>query len=105
MTMTTEITFKDLLNCAAFDAHFNATTSRLKAQPDNSAARELLFKFYCLEGDWHNALTHLEILKALDAEYTKRVELYKNLVMSEILRARVLAGDITPAGLTEPLPE
>lgn len=105
MTMTTEITFKDLLNRAAFDAHFNATTSRLKAQPDNSAARELLFKFYCLEGDWHNALTHLEILKALDAEYTKRVELYKNLVMSEILRARVLAGDITPAGLTEPLPE
>ncbi|EKK5270850.1 ImpE family T6SS protein Cts1E [Cronobacter dublinensis] len=100
-----EITLKELLNTASFETRLAEATARVKAQPDNSAARELLFKFYCIEGDWNKALAQLETLKQLDPEYTKRVELYKSLVMSEILRARVLAGDIAPAGLEEQMPE
>ncbi|NHV09498.1 ImpE family T6SS protein Cts1E [Cronobacter turicensis] len=100
-----EITLKELLNHAAFQTHLTEAISRVKAQPDNSAARELLFKLYCIEGDWHNALAQLEIVKLLDTEYTKRVELYKNLVMSELLRARVLAGDMAPVGLESQMPE
>ncbi|ELY4598875.1 type VI secretion system accessory protein TagJ [Cronobacter malonaticus] len=103
--MTTEITLQDLLNRATFETHFRDIVARVKTRPENSAARELLFKFYCIEGDWSGALTQLEILKALDTEYTKRVELYKNLVMSEILRARVLAGEMAPAGLEAQMPE
>ncbi|EKM0666159.1 ImpE family T6SS protein Cts1E [Cronobacter turicensis] len=100
-----EITLKELLNHATFQTHLTEAISRVKAQPDNSAARELLFKLYCIEGDWHNALAQLEIVKLLDTEYTKRVELYKNLVMSELLRARVLAGDMAPVALEAQMPE
>ncbi|WP_105640197.1 type VI secretion system accessory protein TagJ [Cronobacter dublinensis] len=100
-----EITLKELLNTASFETRLAEATACVKAQPDNSAARELLFKFYCIEGDWNKALAQLETLKQLDPEYTKRVELYKSLVMSEILRARVLAGDIAPAGLEAQMPE
>ncbi|ELY7393119.1 ImpE family T6SS protein Cts1E [Cronobacter universalis] len=100
-----EITLKDLLNHAAFETRLTEAIARVKAQPDNSAARELLVKFYCIEGDWRRALAQLEIVKQLDTEYTKRVELYKNLVMSELLRIRVLAGEIAPAALDTQMPE
>lgn len=65
---------------------------QVKNQPDDLTLREVLFKLYCIEGAWEKAMLQLETTLMLDGSDKKQIELYKNLVLSEMLRAKVLAG-------------
>ncbi|WP_312242466.1 type VI secretion system accessory protein TagJ [Pantoea sp.] len=65
---------------------------QVKNEPGNIALREVLFKLYCIEGLWEKAMLQLETSLLLDDSDKKQIELYKNLVLSEMLREQVLAG-------------
>lgn len=65
---------------------------QVKNQPEDITLREALFKLYCIEGSWEKAALQLETLLLLDGSDKKQIELYKNLVFSEMLREQVLAG-------------
>lgn len=65
---------------------------QVKNKPDDIPLREVLFKLYCIEGAWEKAMLQLETTLMLDGSDKKQLELYKNLVLSEMLREQVLAG-------------
>ncbi|WP_313667474.1 type VI secretion system accessory protein TagJ [Atlantibacter sp.] len=95
---------KALLTHTSLDTLLQETLSRVKSQADNVIKRELLFKLYCISGLWEKALLQLETIPLLDNEYQKQCELYKNLVFSELMREKVLAGE-REAGVTEISPD
>ncbi|MCT4703388.1 ImpE family T6SS protein Cts1E [Enterobacteriaceae bacterium H20N1] len=88
-----------MLKTASLDEIFEQVQGQVKAHPQSLKAREVLFKLYCVEGQWDKALLQLETLAMLDEGLKKRTELYKNLVFSEIQRAQVLAGERQAATL------
>lgn len=77
----------------------------VKAQPGNSDVRMQLFKLYCLQADWDRALRQLDIVAKTESESQRQCELYKNLILSERLRAMVMAGEREAGHFGEALPE
>ncbi|MBW7985082.1 type VI secretion system accessory protein TagJ [Enterobacillus tribolii] len=70
-----------------------AMLEKVKKFPQDTGARETLFKMYCADGQWSKALTQLQTLGVIDNERSKQIELFKNLVFSEMLRVQVLSGE------------
>jgi len=103
--MFDSFTVNDLLEKKSFDEIFSDILTKIKATPDDSSLRELLFKFYCIDGLWDKALLQLEIMHLLDDSLKKRTELYKNLILSELLRCDVLSGKSKAGALNGQFPE
>lgn len=78
--------------------------AQVKAHPQDLQARDALFKLYCIDGAWDKALAQLQTLVLIDDELTKRAELYKNLVFSEMQRQQVLRGEREAATLKNSMP-
>lgn len=95
----------ELLKSSSLSEIQAETISTLKTKPTDIDARELLFKLYCLGGLWQKALFQLETLVKVAPDMAKRAELYKNLVLGEMLREAVLAGKRAPGTLGNTLPE
>jgi len=77
----------------------------VKHQPGDVAARELLFKLYCIDAGWKKALRQLDILMGLSPAWRTQGELYKHLVMGELLREHVLMGKRQPATFSGEIPD
>lgn len=79
--------------------------AQVKSRPEDIQIRKTLFKLYCIEGLWEKALMQLQTIELMDDHAEKEVELYKNLVFSELVRESVLAGARTAATLEDLPPE
>ncbi|WP_202302728.1 type VI secretion system accessory protein TagJ [Dryocola clanedunensis] len=95
----------DILKSKTLSVLQEEVLQALKLAPGETMTRELLFKLYSIDGNWESALNQLEIISKLDSEYKKRTELYKNLVMSELMREKVLKGELKAGSLDAQLPE
>ncbi len=94
-----------MLKTSSLREMFEQILAQVKAQPQDIKAREVLFKLYCVDGVWDKALLQLQTMALMDAEYKKQIELYKNLVFSEMQRVQVLAGERRAATLQGDFPE
>lgn len=79
--------------------------AEVKRMPSDTEARLRLFKLYCVQADWDRALRQLDTLIKLEPELQRQCELYKNLLLSELLRETVLSGEREAGSLEGPLPE
>lgn len=104
--MATTQKLSDILSGSSLDEFFEDTLNKVKQQPSDLVFRETLFKLYCLKGYWEKAMVQLETWSLIDDHNDdKQLELYKNLVFSEILREEILKGKREPMTLQQELPE
>ncbi|MTD38225.1 ImpE family T6SS protein Cts1E [Erwinia sp. CPCC 100877] len=93
------------LKSASLDEILGQVRTQVKSHPQDLKAREVLFKLYCVNGAWDKALLQLQTLSLMDEGMQKVIELYKNLVFSEMQRKQVLSGEREAATLQGEMPE
>lgn len=77
----------------------------LKKHPDDLETRRALATLWCLEGAWDKALLQADTLVSLEEAMSAQGELLKNLIMSEMVREKVLTGERKAGLLDEKSPE
>lgn len=98
-------TLAQLLKTSHLNDALAAMLEKVKTTPQDTNARETLFKLFCAEGQWSKALTQLQTLGVIDNEREKQIELFKNLVFSEMQRDQVLSGGRKAGVLQGDVPE
>ena len=79
-----------------------AIQARLRAFPEDSRARESLFHFYCIAGQWDRAQAQLRALSDLNQGAKKLAPLFEALLRAELQRQAVFAGREKPTVFGEP---
>ena len=74
----------------------------VRAQPAEAKHRVFLFQLLCVLGQWDRALTQLNVAGDLDAGTLGMVQVYREALASEALRAQVFAGQRSPLVFGEP---
>lgn len=75
---------------------------RVRRNPGAAAERAFLFQLLALQGQWERAATQLNVMGELDAGALITVQVYRPAIQSELLRAKVFAGETTPLLVGEP---
>jgi type VI secretion system protein ImpE len=93
---------------AARDGHIEEALTKLqeeiRREPAKSALRVFLFQLLCVTGQWARALTQLDVAAELDAGTLAMVQMYREAIRCEMLRAAVFAGRKSPMIFGEPAP-
>ncbi|WP_330982212.1 MULTISPECIES: type VI secretion system accessory protein TagJ [Enterobacterales] len=76
----------------------------LKKHPSDHEARRALASLWCIEEDWDKALLQADTLVKLEDAMSNQGELLKNLILSEMMRKKVLAGERKASQLEETSP-
>ena len=71
-------------------------TSAVRAKPADAKLRIFLAQLLCVVGQWERAHTQLNVVADMDAETVAMRETVGHAIRSELMRARVFAGDRTP---------
>ncbi len=74
----------------------------VRLKPNDIKLRIFLFQLCSLLGQWERALNQLELIAQLDAATLAMVQMYRDAVQCEVLRAQVFAGKKPPMVLDEP---
>ena len=75
---------------------------QVRAEPADGKHRVFLFQLLALLGDWNRALTQLEVSGDLDPGNLAMVQVYREALRCEALRAEVFAGRRSPLIFGEP---
>ncbi|HEX5420350.1 MAG TPA: type VI secretion system accessory protein TagJ [Gammaproteobacteria bacterium] len=84
------------------DAALAALQSAVRAAPAEAKHRVFLFQLLAVQGQWDRALTQLNVAGELDAGTLGMVQVYREALGSEALRAEVFAGRRSPLIFGEP---
>jgi type VI secretion system protein ImpE len=77
----------------------------LKKHPNNREARSALATVWCVEEAWDKALLQADTLVSLADAMSSQGELLKNLILSEVMREKVLSGEREASLLDTTSPE
>jgi type VI secretion system protein ImpE len=86
------------------EAALQSLQAVIRAQPADARHRVFLFQLLCVLGRWDRALTQLNLAGDLDAGTLGMVQVYREALASEALRAEVFAGQRSPLVFGEPAP-
>jgi len=75
---------------------------KVRKDPSNTKHRIFLFQLLAILGQWERAMTQLKVLGEMDAATLAMVQMYREALKCEALRAQVFAGQRTPMVLGEP---
>lgn len=89
----------------AFEQWISTAVDQVKSRPTQLDSRWQLITLYCLQADWSRAMSQLTTVLKIDSEQQQQVELIRNLIFSEQLRAEVLAGKRRATPLQQSLPQ
>src|SRR5690606_5313085 len=84
------------------DGALRALQAEVRANPSDAKRRVFLFQLLCVLGQWDRALTQLNVAGDLDAGTLGMVQVYREALASEALRAQVFAGQRSPLIFGEP---
>jgi len=93
---------KELIKSADLDGALQAAKQQVKQHPTSNRERWVLFDLLLVLGQWENASKQLSVLRDLDRESTTDYLLLDPLIHAEMVRQRVITGEITPHFLGEP---
>jgi len=79
-----------------------ALQAEVRANPADAKRRVFLFQLLCVLGQWDRALSQLNVAGELDAGTLGMVQVYREALASEALRAEVFAGRRSPLIFGEP---
>lgn len=68
----------------------------VRLKPNDVECRIFLFQLYSLLGQWERALNQLEVIARLDDAALAMVQMYRDAVQCEALRAQVFEGKKSP---------
>ncbi len=71
-------------------------TAAVRAKPADAKLRIFLAQLLCVVGQWERAHTQLNVVADMDAETVAMRETVGHAIRSELMRARVFAGNRTP---------
>jgi type VI secretion system protein ImpE len=71
-------------------------TAAVRVKPADAKLRIFLAQLLCVVGQWERAHTQLNVVADMDAETVAMRETVGHAIRSELMRARVFAGDRTP---------
>jgi type VI secretion system protein ImpE len=74
----------------------------VRKSPSNAKHRVFLFQLLSVLGQWDRALTQLNLAGELDASTLAMVQMYREALRCEALRAEVFAGERSPMVFGEP---
>lgn len=75
---------------------------QVRDEPANAKHRVFLFQLLAVLGQWERSLTQLNVAGELDAGALAMVQVYREAVRCEVLRAAVFAGERTPVLFGDP---
>lgn len=84
------------------DAALASLQAAVRAAPADAKHRVFLFQLLCVQGQWERALTQLNVAGDLDPGTLGMVQVYREALGSEALRADVFAGRRSPLVFGEP---
>src|SRR5689334_192209 len=76
----------------------------LRNRPEDSYYRTVLFQLLAVFGQWERALQQLNVLSNLETSARPMVQLYREAIRCEVLRAEIFAGRRQPLIFGEPPP-
>ncbi|MDA8520007.1 type VI secretion system accessory protein TagJ [Acidovorax sp. NCPPB 4044] len=74
----------------------------LRANPQDSALRVFYFQVLAVHGEWQKALDQLQICAQLDRKAETMARAYREVILCEVARRDVFAGERTPNILGQP---
>jgi type VI secretion system protein ImpE len=77
---------------------------QIRNHPENSRYRIFLFQLLAVLGQWKRALSQLNVLDKLDKDTWPMVQMYREAIQCEVLRAEIFAGRQKPLIFGEPPP-
>jgi type VI secretion system protein ImpE len=77
---------------------------QIRSQPENSRYRIFLFQLLAVLGQWQRALSQLNVLDKLEKNCWPMVQMYREAIQCEVLRAEIFAGRQKPLIFGEPSP-
>ncbi len=80
----------------------DALQDQVRAEPSEARHRVFLFQLLSVLGQWDRALTQLNVAGEMDAGNLGMVQVYRQALASEALRAEVFAGNRTPLIFGDP---
>ena len=93
---------REFLREGNLDAALEALQAQIRSEPANAELRVFLFQLLCVTGDWERAMTQLAVAGEMDAGTLGMVQVYRDAVHNEALRAEVFAGRKTPLIFGDP---
>jgi type VI secretion system protein ImpE len=84
------------------EAALKTVQQQVRQNPAESKWRILLFQLYAVLGNWDKARTQLAVLQDLDAYNLALVRTYEQVLLCEMMRQAVFAGQKTPLVFGEP---
>jgi type VI secretion system protein ImpE len=82
----------------------NALQAQVRADPSNTRLRVFLFQLLAVMGEWHRAMTQLNVVAELDSGALPMVHTYREALRCEVFRDEVFAGRRTPLIFGDPSP-
>jgi type VI secretion system protein ImpE len=79
-----------------------ALQDQVRSDPSNADKRVFLFQLLSVLGQWERAATQLDVAGDLDAKTLAMVQMYREALKCEALRADVFAGNKSPLIFGEP---
>ena len=80
---------KDLIKAGRLSDARKQLAEEVKAKPDDSRRRTLLFQVLAFYGEWNKAEQHLDVIGAQDVIADVAIQVYKNLIHAEKERTEV----------------
>lgn len=95
----TSQSFRDWSQAHPLSESLSRAEAEVRARPQASHARWLLFELLCLLGQWERALKQLQTWATLSRDNESTAHVMRGLIRSEHQRMEVLAGRAEPATL------
>ncbi len=93
---------EDYLKQGDLSGTLSALQDQVRSNPADAKLRVFLFQLLCVQGDWHRALTQLNVAGELDSQTFPMVQTYRETLRCEALRDTVFSTDRQPLVLGEP---
>ena len=75
----------------------------VRGNPSDSKLRIYLFQLLCVLGDWNRAITQLKLSAELEALAVPMAQAYREVIICEVFREKVFAGEKEPLIFGKPL--
>lgn len=95
-------TAKELLDGGQLRAAIDQLTSEIRANPTDVSRRTFLFELLCFAGEWDRAEKQLDVIAHQDLKTEIGAQIYRQNIMAERLRHRVMTEALEPTFLIKP---
>ena len=94
--MTTVKAAEEALRAGDPEQALTQLQNAIRSEPANASLRTFLFQLLSVLGNWERAANQLEVVGELDAGALPMVQMYREALRCEVVRAKVMAGSTAP---------